>query len=142
MCHEAQMSLIVLDRNLINTAQGDEGQRHRGSQIRVYAYSEARQKPTTLLEQAAQEGEVKIKRKDEQAFVIRPEKKVASPSDVEGMALGITAMRSCSSPAKGTRPFTSPAPPILTRSPNQPPQSTEFLVLEQQSAHRPQLTRA
>ncbi len=90
MCHEAQMSLIVLDRNLINTAQGDEAQRHRGGQIEVYTYSEARQEFATLLEQAAQEGEVKIKRKDGRTFVIRPEKEVASPLDNEGIDLSIT----------------------------------------------------
>ncbi len=57
----------------------------------VYTYSEARQKLATLLEQAAREGEVKIKRKDGQTFVIRPEKKAGSPLDVEGLDLGITA---------------------------------------------------
>ncbi len=87
--------------------------------MEVYTYTEAGQKLATLLEQAAKEGGVKIKRKDGQTSVIRPEEKVASPLDVEGMDLGITDMRSCSSSAKGERPFTSPAPPILTRSPNQ-----------------------
>jgi hypothetical protein len=57
----------------------------------VYTYSEARQKLATLLEQAVREGEVKIKRKDGQTFVIRPEKKAGSPLDVEGLDLGITA---------------------------------------------------
>ena len=59
--------------------------------MRVYTYSEARQKLATLLEQAVREGEVKIKRKDGQTFVIRPEKKAGSPLDVEGLDLGITA---------------------------------------------------
>ena len=57
----------------------------------VYTYSEARQKLATLLEQAVREGEVKIKRKDGQTFVIRPERRVGSPLDVEGLELGITA---------------------------------------------------
>jgi PAS domain-containing protein len=57
----------------------------------VYTYSEARQKLATLLEQAVREGEVKIKRKDGQTFVIRPERKAGSPLDVEGLDLGITA---------------------------------------------------
>lgn len=56
----------------------------------VYTYSEARQKLATLLEQAVREGEVKIKRKDGQTFVIRPETRTGSPLDVEGMDLGIT----------------------------------------------------
>ena len=59
--------------------------------MNVYTYSEARQKLATLLEQAVREGEVKIKRKDGQTFVIRPEKKAGSPLDVEGLDLGITA---------------------------------------------------
>ncbi len=59
--------------------------------MRVYTYSEARQKFAALLEQAVREGEVKIKRKDGQTFVIRPEKKAGSPLDVEGLDLGITA---------------------------------------------------
>jgi hypothetical protein len=57
----------------------------------VYTYSEARQKLATLLEQAVREGEVKIKRKDGQTFVIRPETRAGSPLDVEGIDLGITA---------------------------------------------------
>jgi hypothetical protein len=57
----------------------------------VYTYSEARQKLAALLEQAVREGEVKIKRKDGQTFVIRPEKKAGSPLDVEGLDLGMTA---------------------------------------------------
>ena len=56
----------------------------------VYTYSEARQKLATLLEQAAKEGEVRIRRKDGQTFVIRPESKSGSPLDIEGMDLGIT----------------------------------------------------
>ena len=59
--------------------------------MRVYTYSEARQKFAALLEQAVKEGEVKIKRKDGQTFVIRPEKRAGSPLDVEGLDLGITA---------------------------------------------------
>jgi hypothetical protein len=43
-----------------------------------------------LLEQAVRDGEVKIRRKDGQTFVIRPEKRAGSPLDVEGMDLGVT----------------------------------------------------
>jgi PHD/YefM family antitoxin component YafN of YafNO toxin-antitoxin module len=41
--------------------------------MRVYTYSEARRKLASLLEQAVKEGEVKIKRRDGQTFVIRPD---------------------------------------------------------------------
>ena len=58
--------------------------------MRVYTYSEARRKLASLLEQAVKEGEIKIKRRDGQTFVIRPEAGVGSPLDVEGMDLGIT----------------------------------------------------
>ena len=56
----------------------------------VYTYSKARQNLASLLEQASQEGEVKIKRKDGQIFIIRPEPKPDSPLEVEGINLGLT----------------------------------------------------
>jgi hypothetical protein len=59
--------------------------------MNVYTYTEARQQLARLLEQAIQEGEVKIKRKDGQTFVIRPERRVGSPLDVKGLDLGMTA---------------------------------------------------
>ena len=55
--------------------------------MRGYTCSEARQKLASLLEQAAKEGEVKIKRKDGRTFVIRPGVAVGSPLDVEGMGI-------------------------------------------------------
>ena len=57
----------------------------------VFTYSEARQKLATVLEKSRTEGEVRIKRKDGQEFVIKPAKKLASPLDVEGIDLGISA---------------------------------------------------
>jgi hypothetical protein len=56
----------------------------------VYTYTEARQKLATLLEQAAREGEVRIKRRDGQIFVIKPEVRTGSPLDVPSVDLGIT----------------------------------------------------
>jgi hypothetical protein len=56
----------------------------------VYTYTEARQNLASLLDRAAQEGEVRVKRKDGQTFVIRPEKKEGSPLDVEGVDLNIS----------------------------------------------------
>jgi hypothetical protein len=58
--------------------------------MRVYNYSKARRKLASLLEQAVKEGEVKMKRRDGQTFVIRPETRAGSPLDVEGIDLGIT----------------------------------------------------
>lgn len=57
----------------------------------VYTYSEARQKLARLLEQVLEEGEVRIKRKDGQIFVVKPEPKQGSPLDVPGINLDINA---------------------------------------------------
>jgi hypothetical protein len=56
----------------------------------VYTYSDARQKLASLLEQAAREGEVRIRRRDGQTFVIKPEPEAGSPLDVKGLDLGIS----------------------------------------------------
>jgi len=56
----------------------------------VYTYSEARQNLATLLERAAKEGEVRIKRKDGQIFVVRLQPRADSPLDVESIDMGIT----------------------------------------------------
>lgn len=57
----------------------------------VYTYSEARQKLASLLDQVLIEGEVRIKRRDGQVFIIKPEAKQGSPFDVAGIDLGISA---------------------------------------------------
>jgi PHD/YefM family antitoxin component YafN of YafNO toxin-antitoxin module len=57
---------------------------------RVYTYSDARQNLASVLEKAVKEGEVKIKRKDGQVFVIKPERKTSSPLAVEGVDVDIT----------------------------------------------------
>ncbi len=56
----------------------------------VYNYSKARQNLAAVLEQAAREGEVRIKRKDGQVFVIKPEFGKDSPLDIEGVSLNIS----------------------------------------------------
>ena len=58
--------------------------------MRIYTYSEARRKLASLLDRAVQEGEVKIKRRDGQTFVIRPEPRQGSPLDIEGIELNVT----------------------------------------------------
>jgi PHD/YefM family antitoxin component YafN of YafNO toxin-antitoxin module len=57
----------------------------------VYTYSEARQNLASLLEKAVREGEVRIRRKDGQIFIIIPEETQGSPLEVEGIDLGLTA---------------------------------------------------
>jgi len=56
----------------------------------VYSYSKAKQNLALVLEQAVKEGEVRIKDKNGQIFVIKPELKADSPLDVKGVDLNIT----------------------------------------------------
>jgi len=59
--------------------------------MNVFTYSEARQNLASLLEKAIKEGEVRIKRRDGQIFVLKPEIRNSSPLDVESIDLGLTA---------------------------------------------------
>lgn len=56
--------------------------------MKVYTYSEARRRLATLLDEASQEGEVRIKRRDGDEYVVRPLRPTGSPLDVESMDLG------------------------------------------------------
>jgi len=58
--------------------------------MNVYTYTEARQNLASLLDQAAREGEVRIKRKDGQVFVLKLLQKEESPLDIKGIELGIS----------------------------------------------------
>ena len=58
--------------------------------MNVYTYTEARQRLAELLERAAREGEVRIRRRDGLVFVVRPEREERSPLEVEGLDLGLT----------------------------------------------------
>jgi hypothetical protein len=53
--------------------------------MRIYTYSEARQKLAAVLDQALEDGEVRVKRRDGATFVIRPAQSEQSPLDVEGV---------------------------------------------------------
>ena len=55
--------------------------------MKNYTYSEARQNLATLLDEARQDGEVRISRRDGDSFVVRPEPPNRSPFDVEGANL-------------------------------------------------------
>jgi len=56
----------------------------------VYTYTEARQNLASLLEKAIREGEVRVRRRDGQIFIIVPETTSGSPLDVEGVDLDLT----------------------------------------------------
>ena len=49
--------------------------------MNVYTYTEARRELASLLDQASEEGAVRIQRRNGQAFVLRPEPKEESPFD-------------------------------------------------------------
>jgi hypothetical protein len=57
----------------------------------VYTYSEARQKLAQVLDQVLQQGEVRIKRRDGQVFIIKPEMRAGSPLDVPGIDTNLNA---------------------------------------------------
>jgi hypothetical protein len=58
--------------------------------MKVYSYSEARQQLAELLNRARREGQVGIRRRDGQAFVVRPTAIVGSPLDVPGVNSGLS----------------------------------------------------
>ena len=55
----------------------------------VYTYSEAREKLASLLDEACRRGEVRIRRRDGQMFVLKPATEHRSPLDVPGIDLGL-----------------------------------------------------
>ena len=55
----------------------------------TYTFSEARQKLSSVLEQARDQGEVLIKRKDGSLFVVKPVSSKRSPLDVSGVNVNI-----------------------------------------------------
>jgi prevent-host-death family protein len=56
----------------------------------VYPYTEARQNLASLLDEAVNDGEVRVRRKDGQIFVIVPKESAGSSLDVEGIDLDLT----------------------------------------------------
>jgi len=51
--------------------------------MKVYTYTEARQKLADLLDRAGEEGEVVVRRRDGREYVVRPRRAETSPLDVE-----------------------------------------------------------
>lgn len=71
--------------------------------MNIYTYSEARQKLASLLEQAAKYGEVRIKRRDGQVFVIKPQKRKGSPLAVDGIKTKLSRREILQSIEEGRR---------------------------------------
>jgi hypothetical protein len=58
--------------------------------MKVYTFSEARQNLASVLDQARREGAVRIRRRDGQVFLLKPETNTRSPLDVPGIDVEIT----------------------------------------------------
>ena len=56
--------------------------------MKVYTYSEARQRFSSILDEARAKGSVLIRRRDGQEFLLRPVEDFGSPLDVETLDLG------------------------------------------------------
>jgi antitoxin (DNA-binding transcriptional repressor) of toxin-antitoxin stability system len=57
--------------------------------MKEYTYSEARQSLSAVLDRAKREGIVRIRRRDGQVFVLKPDRSKRSPFDVPGIDLGL-----------------------------------------------------
>ena len=58
--------------------------------MKVYSYSEARQQLSELLNRASRDGEVEIRRRGGEAFLVRPSTRSGSPLDVPGVNTGLS----------------------------------------------------
>jgi hypothetical protein len=76
-----------------------------GEIMKIYTYSEARQRFATLLEQARREGAVGVRRRDGQMFVITPEIAKESPLDIAGIHIPVTRDEIVSFVHEGRRTF-------------------------------------
>ena len=59
--------------------------------MKVYSYSEARQRFADVLRQAKREGQAQIRRRDGELFLVQPALRSGSPLDVPGVDSGLTA---------------------------------------------------
>ena len=57
--------------------------------MKVYTYSDARRRLATLLDEARDGGEVRIKRRDGSEFTVQPVPTGGSPLDVPGVDAGL-----------------------------------------------------
>jgi hypothetical protein len=73
--------------------------------MKEFTYSEARQRLATLLERARREGAVRIRRKDGQVFVLRPEQAAGSPLDVPSIGTRLSRDDILKAIREGRRPL-------------------------------------
>ncbi len=72
--------------------------------MKEFTYSEARQRFSALLDRARRDGAVRIRRRDGQVFVLRPDTRQGSPLDVPGINLDLTTEELLSTIEDGRRP--------------------------------------
>ena len=72
--------------------------------MKEFTYSEARQRLAALLDRARRDGAVRIRRRDGQVFVLRPESATDSPLNVPGLKLAFTRDVVVSLVHEGRRP--------------------------------------
>ena len=72
--------------------------------MKEFTYSEARQQLATLLEKARRDGAVRIRRRDGQIFVVRPESGGGSPLDVPSLKLDVSRAEILAAIRDGRRP--------------------------------------
>lgn len=72
--------------------------------MKEFTYSEARQRLAALLERARREGAVRIRRKDGQVFVLRPERASGSPLDVPAIGARLSREEIVEAIREGRRP--------------------------------------
>ena len=72
--------------------------------MKEFTYSEARQRLAALLERARREGAVRIRRKDGQVFVLRPEAAAGSPLDVPAVGARLSREDILEAIREGQRP--------------------------------------
>jgi hypothetical protein len=73
--------------------------------MKEFTYSEARQRLAALLERARREGAVRIRRKDAQVFVLRPEAAAGSPLDVPALGARLSREDILEAIREGRRPL-------------------------------------
>lgn len=71
--------------------------------MKEFTYSEARQQLAALLERARRDGAVRIRRRDGQVFVLKPDSRDGSPLDVPSLNLGLTRSEIVSAVHEGRR---------------------------------------
>jgi hypothetical protein len=72
--------------------------------VKEFTYSEARQQFAALLDRARRDGAVRIRRRDGQSFVLRPDVRRGSPLDVPGVDLRLSDDDIVDAVREGRRP--------------------------------------